>query len=72
MSVISTPAGCQKLNRTLDANGLPYWVGMSSGDSWGKYLLFKKGGVCVSGMGWSLAEATAKVKDLISGREVLS
>jgi len=71
MSIITTPAGCRKLNRRLERHGLPYWVVMSSGDKWGKYLLFKKNshGRIVAGAGWNLAEATAKVEGIISGRD---
>lgn len=68
MSVISTPPGCVRLNKRLERADSPYWIAESSGDKWGKYLVFHKGGGCVGGAGWSLREAAEKVDDIIAGR----
>jgi hypothetical protein len=66
MSVISTSRATERLSRRLQKAGLNYWIAESSGDAWGKYLLFEVGGKCVSGAGWTLKEATEKVERLIA------
>lgn len=65
MAVISSSKTLDRLSKKLQRHGLNYWVGMSSGDAWGKYLLFEVGGKCVGGAGWSIREATAYVNHLI-------
>ena len=69
MSVISTSRATERLSRKLQAAGLNYWVGRSSGDSFGKYLRFEVGGRCVGGMGWTLREAKAKAEHLIDYKD---
>lgn len=70
MSVIYTTRATERLSKRLQRNGISAWVGVSQGDSWGKYLLFKVGGVCIGSCGWTLAEAGEEVDRLI--REKLS
>ena len=65
MSVISTSKATERLSRKLQRAGLNYWIAQSSGDSWGKYLVFVVGGKCVAGAGWSLRDAESKVDHMI-------
>ena len=66
MSAISTTRATERLSRRLQRAGLAYWIAQTSGDAWGRYLLFRVGGKCVAGAGWTLREATAYVDDLIA------
>lgn len=66
MSVISTSKFTEKLSRRLKAAGINLWVAESSGDKWGKYLLFEVGGKCVAGCGWNQREAEEIVRERIS------
>lgn len=66
MSVISTDAFTARLSRRLKRAGIPLWVAKTSGDKWGKYLLFRVGGKCVAGCGWSRREAEEKVAQCIA------
>lgn len=65
MSVISTTKATERLTRKLQRAGLPYWIAQSSGDAWGKYLVFVVGGRCVGGAGWTLSQAESKVDHII-------
>lgn len=69
MSIISTTRATERLSRKLQRAGINKWVGQSSGDTWGKYLLFEVGGKCTGGCGWTLAEAEAKVDHLIAYKD---
>jgi hypothetical protein len=69
MSVISTTKATERLSRKLQRAGLNYWIGQSSGDSWGKYLVFVVGGKCIKSAGWTLREAEAKVDHLIAYKD---
>ena len=71
MSAISTTRATERLSRRLRRAGLPYWIAQTSGDAWGKYLLFRVGGKCVAGAGWTLREATTYV-DLLIAKEGLT
>ncbi len=66
MSVISTTSTTERLSRRLQRAGLNYWIGVSSGDALGKYLLVRCGGACVGGAGWNIADAKAKVEQLLT------
>lgn len=63
--VFSTQA-TERLSRRLQKANLNLWVVRATNDSWGKYLIFKIGGRCVRGAGWSLREAQDIVNDIIS------
>jgi len=65
MSIITTSRSTERLSRKLQKAGLNLWVGQSSGDAWGKYLIFRVGGKCVAGCGWSIREATEIVDETI-------
>jgi hypothetical protein len=69
MSVISTTRATERLSRKLQRAGLNYWIGRSSGDKWGKYLVFVVGGKCVAGAGWTLQQAEAKVDHMIAWKD---
>ena len=69
MSVISTSKATERLSRKLQRNGLNYWIAQSSGDAWGKYLVFVVGGKCVGGAGYSLRDAEAKVNHMIEWKD---
>lgn len=69
MSLITTTGATQRLTRKLQRAGLSLWVGVSSGDCAGKYLLFRVGGKCVGGAGWNLAECESKVDHLIKWKD---
>lgn len=69
MSVISTTKATERLSRKLQRAGINQWVAQSSGDSWGKYLRFEKGGPCVGGCGFTLREAEAIVDHLIEYKD---
>jgi hypothetical protein len=69
MSVISTTRATERLSRKLQRAGINQWVARTSGDAWGKYLLFQVGGKCVAGAGWSLREAEAFVNHLIEYKD---
>lgn len=69
MAVISTTRATERLSRKLQRAGINQWIGQSSGDSWGKYLVFEVGGKCVGGAGWTLAQAEAKVDHLIAYKD---
>lgn len=69
MSVISTTKATERLSRRLQKAGLNYWIGQSSGDAWGKYLVFVVGGKCVGGAGWNLRDAVAKVDHMIAYKD---
>lgn len=69
MAIISTTRATERLSRKLKRAGINQWVAQSSGDSWGKYLLFVVGGRCVGGCGWTLREAEAKVDHLIAYKD---
>lgn len=68
MSVISTTRATERLSRRLQRAGIRKWIGQSSGDRWGKYLIFEIGGKCCGGAGWTLREAEETVADLIAER----
>lgn len=65
MAVISTSKATERLSRKLQRAGINKWIAISSGDSWGKYLVFEVGGKCCGGAGWTLAQAESKVDYLI-------
>ena len=65
MSAISTTRVTERLSRRLQKAGLNYWIAKTSGDSWGKYLIFVKGGKCIGGAGHSIRDAESKVDHLI-------
>lgn len=69
MSVITTTRATERLSRKLQRAGINKWVGQSSGDVWGKYLIFVVGGRCVSGAGWTLSQAESKVDHLIAYKD---
>lgn len=69
MAVISTSKMTERLTRRLQKAGLNYWIAKSSGDAWGKYLVFKVGGKCVGGAGWTLQEAAQAVEKMIANPE---
>lgn len=69
MSVITTTTGTEKLTRRLEKAGKNLWIAKTSGDSWGNYLVFVKGGRCIGSAGWTLAEAAEKVERIISGTD---
>lgn len=69
MSYIRTSRFTERMTRRLNAAGINLWVGQSSGDTCGKYLLFRVGGPCVAGCGWTQAEAEQIVDDRIASRE---
>lgn len=66
MAIISTNRATERLSRRLQKAGLDFWVGKSSGDSVGKYLLFVVGGKCVAGLGWSIVDAEKAVAQRIA------
>jgi hypothetical protein len=65
-AAISTSRATERLSARLRRAGLKLWVGKSSGDAWGRYLLFLVGGRCVAGCGWTLAEAAEIVAERIA------
>lgn len=65
MSVITTSRATDRLSRKLQRAGINCWVAISSGDRWGKYLVFRVGGKCIAGAGWSLRDAESKVDHMI-------
>lgn len=69
MSVISSTKATERLTRKLKRAGIDCWIAQSSGDAWGKYLVFRVGGRCVGGAGWSLREAEAKVDHMIRWKD---
>ena len=69
MSVITTSKATERLSRKLQRAGLDFWVGQSSGDAWGKYLIFRIGGKCVGGAGWTLREAESKVDHMVTYKD---
>lgn len=69
MSVISTTRATERLSRKLQRAGLNYWIAQSSGDAWGKYLVFVVGGKCVGGAGWTLSQAESKVDHMIAYKD---
>ncbi len=69
MAVISTTRATERLSRKLQRAGINKWIGKSSGDAWGKYLVFVVGGKCVGGAGWTLAHAEAKVDHMITFKD---
>lgn len=69
MSAISTSKVTERLTRKLKRAGLDLWIAQSSGDAWGKYLVFLVGGRCIGGAGWSLKQAEAKVDHLITYKD---
>ena len=69
MATITTTRATERLSRKLQRAGISQWVGQSSGDRWGKYLLFEVGGKCLSGCGWTLKEAEEIVDRMIDARE---
>ena len=69
MSAITTSKATERLSRKLQRAGLNYWIGKSSGDKWGKYLVFVVGGRCVGGAGWSLRDAESKVAHMIAYKD---
>lgn len=69
MAVISTTKATERLSRKLQRAGLNYWIAQSSGDSYGKYLVFVVGGKCIGGAGWTLAQAESKVDHLIAYKD---
>ncbi len=69
MSVISTSKATERLSRKLQRAGLNYWIAISSGDAWGKYLVFVVGGKCVGGAGWTLRDAESKVDHMIEYKD---
>jgi len=66
-AIYSTPT-TERLTRRLEKAGQPYWVAASTGDAWGKYLLFIVGGKCVGGCGWNVRDAERKVRSIITGQ----
>ena len=69
MAFISTTRATERLSRKLQRAGIKNWIGQSSGDAWGKYLVFEVGGKCVGGAGWTLAQAEAKVNHIIAYKD---
>jgi len=69
MAIISTTRATERLSRKLQRAGINKWIGQSSGDAWGKYLVFEVGGHCVGGAGWTLAQAEAEVDHLIAYKD---
>lgn len=65
MSIITTTKATERLSRKLQRAGIDCWIGVSSGDSAGKYLVFRVGGRCICGAGWTLSEAEDKVDQMI-------
>ena len=63
MAVISTPKFTERMSRKLQAAGRNEWVAESSGDTWGKYLIFRVGGRCIAGCGWTQREAEQIVNE---------
>jgi hypothetical protein len=66
MAVITTNSFTQRLSKRLQKHGQNLWVGQSSGDKWGKYLLFIVGGRAVASCGWTRAEAESIVAERIA------
>lgn len=69
MSVIATTRATERLSRKLQRAGLNYWIGASSGDRWGKYLLFAVGDKCVGGAGRTLRECAEFVAHKIKWKD---
>ncbi len=69
MAVITTTRATERLSRKLQKAGINCWIGISSGDKWGKYLVFQVGGRCVGGAGWTLRDAESKVDHLIAYKD---
>ena len=66
MSAIYTTRATERLSRRLQRAGKKLWVAVSTGDSWGKYLIFRVGGPCVGAAGWTLREAQDRVAAIVS------
>lgn len=69
MSVITSTKATERLSRKLQRAGIDCWIAQSSGDSWGKYLVFRVGGKCIGGAGWSLRDAESKVDHMIAYKD---
>jgi hypothetical protein len=69
MAIITSSRFCERMSRRLQRAGINLWLAESSGDAWGKYLLFKVGGSCVAGAGWTQAEAEEIVNRRIAEKE---
>lgn len=67
--MITTTRATERLSRRLQRAGFPEWIGKSSGDAWGKYLVFRIGGKCFASAGWSLAEAEDWVNSRIAAMQ---
>ena len=69
MAVISTTKATERLSRKLQRAGLNYWIAQSSGDRFGKYLVFIVVGKCIGGARWTLTQAESKVDHLITYKD---
>lgn len=67
MSVIYSTPTTERLSRRLAKAGHQYWVAATTGDAYGKYLLFVVGGKCVGSCGWNVRDAEDKVRSIIQG-----
>lgn len=65
MAKITETIATKRLTRKLQRNGITCWIGVASGFAWGKYLVFSGNGKYIGGAGWTLAEASAKVDQMI-------
>jgi len=67
MSVIKTTKFTERMSRRLRRADRKEWVGESSGDAWGRFLIFQIGGKCLAGAGWTRAECEQIVHERILG-----
>jgi hypothetical protein len=56
MSAISSSRFTEQMTRKLQIAGRQESIVESSGDAWGKYLIFRVGGRCIAGAGWTQSE----------------
>lgn len=63
MAIISESRFTQRMTRRLQSAGLREWVAQSSGDAWGKYLIFVVGGKCIAGAGWTQRECEEIIRE---------
>lgn len=72
MAKITETIATKRLTRKLQRNGITCWIGKTDGDAWGKYLVFSVSPCqCIGGAGWTLAEASAKVDQMISDASLI-
>lgn len=62
----TTNKATERLSRKLQRNGIQFWVGKSSNDKCGRYLLFQIGGMCTASLGWTLQEARDTVDRIVT------